>query len=146
MPGIDGQKMSKSYGNTIEIFAEGKPLEKVIKSIVTDSSTVAEPKNPDTCTVFALYSLFASNEEKASMAERYRAGGMGYGEAKKQLYEKIEAYFKQARQRRRELAQDLVNVESVLEDGARRARAVAQKTMARVREAVGLSTLRSGAG
>ncbi len=146
VPGIDGQKMSKSYRNTIEIFAEGKPLEKVVKSIVTDSSTVAEPKNPDSCTVFALYSLLASNEEKELMAERYRAGGMGYGEAKKQLYEKIEAYFKPARQRRRELAQDLGCVESVLADGARQARAEAQKTMAKVREAVGLSTLRSGAG
>jgi tryptophanyl-tRNA synthetase len=138
VPGTDGQKMSKSYRNTIEIFAEGKALEKPVKSIVTDSSTVAEPKNPDTCTVFALYSLFASDEEKAALAGRYRAGGMGYGEAKKQLYEKLEAYFQPARQRRKELAEDLAEVEKVLEKGARRARAEAQKTMERVREVVGL--------
>jgi len=85
VPGIDGQKMSKSYGNTIEIFAEGKPLRKVVMSIVTDSSTVADPKDPEKCNVFALYSLFATEEEKESLAARYRAGGMGYGEAKNAL-------------------------------------------------------------
>src|SRR5262249_32821296 len=82
VPGTDGQKMSKSYGNTIDIFAEGKPLRKTVMGIVTDSSTVADPKDPDKCNVFALYSLFASAEEKAALAARYRAGGMGYGEAK----------------------------------------------------------------
>src|SRR5438067_5196282 len=81
VPGIDGQKMSKSYGNTIEIFAEGKPLLKTVRSIVTDSTPVADPKDPDRCTVFALYSLFATPEEKEALAGRYRAGGMGYGDA-----------------------------------------------------------------
>src|SRR5438132_3310285 len=79
VPGVDGQKMSKSYGNIIEVFAEGKPLRKTVMNIVTDSSTVADPKDPDRCNVFALYSLFATDEEKAEMAARYRAGGMGYG-------------------------------------------------------------------
>jgi tryptophanyl-tRNA synthetase len=144
VPGTDGQKMSKSYRNTIEIFAEGKALEKPVKSIVTDSSTVAEPKNPDTCTVFALYSLFATDEQRQALAARYRAGGMGYGEAKKQLYEKIDSYFRPARARRKELAQDPQYVENVLERGAQRARREAEKTMERVREAVGLPAKRVG--
>src|SRR5215475_3543613 len=101
--GIDGQKMSKSYGNTIDIFAEGKPLQKTIMSIVTDSSKVEDPKDPERCNVFALYSLFATQEEKAALAARYRAGGMGYGEAKQLLYEKMEAYFAPARERRKQL-------------------------------------------
>jgi tryptophanyl-tRNA synthetase len=143
VPGTDGQKMSKSYRNTIEIFAEGKALEKPVKGIVTDSSTVAEPKNPDTCTVFALYSLFASGEERETLAARYRAGGMGYGEAKKQLYEKIDAYFRPARERRTQLAQDPQHVENVLVRGAQRARREAEKTMERVREAVGLPLKRA---
>jgi tryptophanyl-tRNA synthetase len=136
--GTDGQKMSKSYGNTIEIFAEGKSLQKTVMSIVTDSKTVADPKIPEQCNVFALYSLFANDSEKAAMAERYRAGGMGYGEAKKALLEKMDAYFAPARQRRKELAQDPNIVEDVLRKGARRARAEAQQTMAQVREAVGM--------
>jgi tryptophanyl-tRNA synthetase len=130
--------MSKSYGNTIEIFAEGNPLKKAVMSIVTDSSTVEDPKNPDKCTVYALYSLFANEAEKAALAERYRAGGMGYGEAKKLLLEKINAYFGPHRTERRRLADDLGYVENVLRDGANRAREAAQKTMARVREAVGM--------
>jgi tryptophanyl-tRNA synthetase len=139
IPGIDGQKMSKSYGNTIEIFAEGKPLHKRIKSIVTDSKTVEEPKDPDRCTVFALYGLFANEEEKATLAARYRAGGMGYGVAKDMLFEKMEAYFRPARERRKELVQNPEYVEDVLRRGAHRARAEAQQTTALVREAVGMS-------
>lgn len=138
IPGLDGQKMSKSYGNVIEIFAEGKPLRKAVMSIVTDSSTVADPKDPARCTVFALYSLFASDEEKAALADRYRAGGMGYGEAKQALLQKLEAYFAPYREKRRELARNPNTVEDVLRDGARRARAEAQKTLAMVREAVGM--------
>jgi tryptophanyl-tRNA synthetase len=138
VPGIDGQKMSKSYGNTIEIFAEGKPLRKTVMSIVTDSSTVADKKDPTHCNVFALYGIFATDDEKAALAERYRAGGMGYGEAKQALYEKIEAFFAAARQRRKELAANIQHVEEVLRDGARRARLDARKTMTLVREAVGM--------
>jgi tryptophanyl-tRNA synthetase len=138
VPGIDGQKMSKSYGNTIDIFAEGKPLRKVVMSIVTDSSTVADPKDPDKCNVFALYSLFATDEEKAAMAARYRAGGMGYGEAKNALLQKIEDYFAAARERRRQLAKDPATVEDVLRQGAQKARAEAQQTMVLVRDAVGM--------
>src|SRR5262249_36542680 len=133
IPGTDGQKMSKSYGNTIEIFAEGKPLKKTVMGIVTDSSTVADPKDPAKCTVFALYRLFASEEEKAALAARYRAGGMGYGEAKQALLEKIDKFFGPARERRKELAKSPATVEDVLREGARRARTEAQKTMALVR-------------
>ncbi len=136
--GTDGQKMSKSYGNTIDIFAEGKPLQKTVMGIVTDSKTVEDPKDPDTCNVFALYSLFATDAEKQALAARYRAGGMGYGEAKKLLLEKINAYFGPFREKRKQLAARPEQVEEVLTQGARRAREVARQTMARVRQAVGM--------
>jgi tryptophanyl-tRNA synthetase len=139
VPGIDGQKMSKSYGNTIDIFAEGKPLRKTVMSIVTDSTSVADPKDPDKCTVFALYSLFASKDEKAALAARYRAGGMGYGEAKQALLEKIDQYFGPARETRKKLVNDTGYVEGVLKAGAHKARAEAQETMALVRKAVGFN-------
>ena len=90
VPGIDGQKMSKSYGNTIEIFAEGKALKKTVMSVVTDSKTLEEPKDPTTCNVFALFSLFADEAEQEALAEEYRAGNFGYGTAKKRLLAKIE--------------------------------------------------------
>lgn len=138
VPGIDGQKMSKSYHNTIEIFAEGKPLKKTVMSIVTDSSKVEDPKDPERCNVFALYSLFATADEKAALAARYRAGGMGYGEAKQALLAKIEEYFAAARAKRKELTARPDYVEEVLRKGAQRARAEAQATMAQVREAVGM--------
>src|SRR5207253_10233928 len=96
--GTDGQKMSKSYGNTIEIFAEGKPLRKTVMGIVTDSKQVADPKDPEHCNVYALYRLFATEAERAAMAERYRSGGMGYAVAKEALLEKINAHFEPARQ------------------------------------------------
>lgn len=140
VPGIDGQKMSKSYNNTIEIFAEGKPLKKTVMSIVTDSSTVADPKDPDRCNVFALYSLFATEEEKAALAQRYRAGGMGFGEAKQALLEKIDLFFHDAREKRRQLAKNPDEVEGILKKCAQKARAEAQETMALVREAVGMKS------
>ncbi len=138
VPGIDGKKMSKSYGNTIDIFAEGKPLEKVVKSIVTDSTPMEAPKDPMTCNVYALYSLFATEAEKADLADKYRAGGMGYGTAKKMLLEKIETYFAPARAKRAELLKNPDHVEAVLQRGAAKARAEAQKTMDLARQAVGL--------
>lgn len=138
VPGINGDKMSKSYGNTIDIFAEGKPLQKTVMSIVTDSSSVADAKDPERCTVFTLYSLFATGPECEALAARYRAGGMGYGEAKKLLLEKINAHFEPARKKRKDLAANLDYVEEVLREGARKARAEAKATMALVREAVGM--------
>jgi tryptophanyl-tRNA synthetase len=138
VPGVDGQKMSKSYNNTIEIFAEGNALKKTVMGIVTDSSTVEDAKKPETCNVFALFSLFATADEQAALAARYRAGGMGYGEAKKQLLDKINEYFGPLRAKRKDLTQNLDYVESVLQRGAVRARAEAAATMELVRQAVGL--------
>jgi tryptophanyl-tRNA synthetase len=138
VPGTDGQKMSKSYGNTIDIFAEGKPLQKVVMGIQTDSTPVEAPKDPSRCNLFALYSLFATEEEKAGLAARYRAGGMGYGDAKKLLLQKIDSFFAPARERRRQLAADPEFVEGVLRRGAQKARAEARGTMAQVRKAVGM--------
>ncbi len=130
--------MSKSYGNTIEIFAEGKPLEKTVMGIKTDSTPMGQPLNPDGDNVFALYSLFASDAEKAEMAEMYRSGKIGYGVAKKALRAKVDAYFGPFRDKRKQLAQDPATVEDVLRAGAKRARAEAEATMALVRSATGL--------
>lgn len=138
VPGLDGQKMSKSYNNTIDLFAEGKSLQKTVMSIVTDSTPVEAPKDPQRCNVFALYGLFATEEEKSALALRYRAGGMGYGEAKKMLLEKINAYFAPARERRKHLAAHPNEVEAILQRGAQRAREEARQTMALVRQAVGM--------
>jgi tryptophanyl-tRNA synthetase len=139
VPGTDGQKMSKSYGNTIDIFAEGKPLEKTVMGIKTDSTAMGQPLNPDTCTVFTLFSLFATEAEKEALAREYRSGKIGYGGAKKLLKAKIDECFGPAREKRKQLAKDLDFVESVLREGAKKARAEAQLTMALVRQAVGLS-------
>lgn len=138
VPGIDGRKMSKSYGNTIGLFDEGKELKKKVMSIVTDSTPLEAPKDPETDHVFALIKLFASPEERAEIAAAYRAGGYGYGHAKKALLGMIDAHFAEARERRRALAADPDFVRDVLADGARHAREAARGTMARVREAVGL--------
>lgn len=138
VPGIDGQKMAKSYGNTIEIFSEGKELKSRVMSIVTDSKGLAEPKDPTTCNVFTLYSLFATEDEKREMAEKYRAGGYGYGHAKQELLGKIEGCFAPARERRRELMKNADYVRDVLRTNAARARVEARKTLDAAREACGL--------
>jgi len=138
VPGIDGQKMSKSYSNTIDIFSEGKALKKQVMKIVTDSKELEEPKDPDTCNVFALYKLFASEAEQAELAERYRAGGMGYGHAKTELLDKINELFGPMREKRAELADDMDFVEDVLRQGAEKARKLARETLRSARQAVGL--------
>lgn len=150
VPGTDGQKMSKSYGNTIDIFAEGKPLEKTVMSVVTDSTAVDAPKNPDTCNVVALYKLFATEAELAKLVDLYQhpmldaetrnGRPFGYGDAKKLLLAKINAYFEPARKRRKELERDPGYVEEVLQAGAKRARAVAQTTMRLARQMVGMGS------
>jgi tryptophanyl-tRNA synthetase len=139
VPGTDGQKMSKSYGNIIEIFAEGKPLEKAVMGIKTDSKPLGTPLDPETDTVFALYQLMATPEEQTKLADEYRAGKTGYGAAKKLLRAKIDEYFGPFREKRRQLAQDRGYVEEVLKQGAARARAEAQETMRLVRQAVGMA-------
>ena len=138
VPGIDGQKMSKSYGNTIEIFEPEESIKKKIMKIVTDSTPVEEPKDPEKCNVFALLKLVASSDELAEWENKYHGGGMGYGEAKKRLAELMIDYFKPFRQKRTELENNIDYVKQVLADGAERARTVADKTLAEVRNAVGL--------
>jgi tryptophanyl-tRNA synthetase len=138
VPGIDGQKMSKSYGNTIDIFGDEKETRKRVMSIVTDSSPVEAPKDPETSTVFQLHSLFANKEEAAAMREAFQRGGTGYGDFKKQLFAKLWDYFEPMRKRRTEILADPHYIDDVLERGAQRANAVADKVMARVRKAVGL--------
>lgn len=138
VPGTDGQKMSKSYGNTIDIFAEGKPLEKTVMSIKTDSTPLGQPLDPTTCNVFALYALFATEAEKADLAEQYRGGKIGFGAAKKMLKEKIDAYFAPFRAKRKELAARPDTVEDILREGAKKARLETERTMEKVRTASGL--------
>jgi len=138
VPGVDGQKMSKSYGNTIELFDEPKATRKRIMSIKTDSTPVEAPKNPDACNVFAIFKLLAEPDEIREMADAYRKGGLGYGEVKKRVAELYERTFGPARQRRAALAADPDHVEDVLADGAKRARAIAREVMERVRRACGL--------
>jgi len=142
VPGTDGRKMSKSYGNTIDIFAEGKVLKKQVMGIVTDSTPVEAPKDPTRCNVFQLYCLFATADEQAALADRYRAGGLGYGAVKSMLLEKIDSYFSPARERRKALASQPERVEAALRRGADKARREARETMNLVREAVGLGRYR----
>jgi tryptophanyl-tRNA synthetase len=138
VPGMDGEKMSKSYGNTIDLFEDPRSAKKKIMSIKTDSTPVADPKDPDKCNVFALLRLFTDPAETAEWVKRYRAGGMGYGEAKKRLAELFEAKFGPARERRAHLVKDPAYVEGVLAAGGRKARAVAQAVMEDVRTACGI--------
>jgi len=138
VPGSDGRKMSKSYDNTIQMFAPEKQLRKQVMGIVTDSKGVAEPKDPDGSTIVALYALVANAEERAAMAHAFRSGDIGYGDAKKALYEKILEHFGEARERRLALEKDADTVEDVLQDGAKRARAAVAELMHDVREAVGV--------
>lgn len=138
VPGIDGEKMSKSYGNTIELFPGEKPLRKRIMSIKTDTTPVEDPKDPDTSSIYQLYQLFATSEQQAALAGRYRAGGMGYGEAKQALFDAAWTHFAEASERRAELTQDLDTLEDILQDGARRARAKGAEVLDRVRTACGL--------
>ena len=138
IPGLDGQKMSKSYDNTIEIFGEGKAVRSKFMRIVTDSTPLEEPKDPDRCNVFALFKLMATPEEQLEMRERYKAGGMGYGHAKQALFEKYSEYFKEMRERRKKLLENPGEIEDILQDGAARARKIARVTMDRVLAAVGL--------
>ena len=138
VPGIDGQKMSKSYGNNIDIFGNEKETRKRIMSIVTDSTPVEAPKDPSRSTIVQLYSLVASNNEIAEMRERFQKGGAGYGDFKKQLFEKLWNYFAPMRKRREEILADKSYIDNALARGAKRANEVADVVMERVRAALGL--------
>ena len=138
VPGVDGQKMSKSYDNTVEIFEDFKSMKKKIMRFVTDSKTLEEPKDPDNCNLFDLYKLFADEGQQRDMAERYRAGGLGYGHVKKELVELIWEHFEPYRQRREELIKDPGTVLEILRKGGEKTNAVAEETMAKVREAIGI--------
>jgi tryptophanyl-tRNA synthetase len=141
VPGTDGQKMSKTYGNAIEMFASDKALRKQVMGIVTDSLPVEAPKDPEASTIYQLYRLFASPDEQAELARRFRAGGLGYGAAKQELLAKVLATFGPARERRAQLARHPDAIEEVLHDGARRARESAHALMEEVRRATGIGRL-----
>jgi len=139
VPGTDGRKMSKSYDNTIAMFASEKAIKKAVMGIVTDSTPVEEPKDTKSH-LFQLWSLFATEEERAEMFERAEKGGLGYGDVKKDLLRRLLDFFAPMRERRAELAARLDEVEDVLEDGARRARMLGEPVLAAAREAAGLGS------
>ncbi len=145
VPGLDGAKMSKSYGNAIDLFEEPKTLKKRILSIVTDPTPVEAPKDPHRSTIYALYTLFATPAESEEMAAKFRAGGYGYGDAKKALHEKVESKFGPLREKRSDWLARPDDLEAVLAAGAKRARAEAMPLLERVREAVGLRKRTRGA-
>jgi tryptophanyl-tRNA synthetase len=138
VPGLDGQKMSKSYGNTIDIFMDEKALRKRVMSIVTDSTPLEAPKDPEGSTIIALYRLFATPEQVQQMTDEFRAGGVGYGHFKQRLFEIIWEFFAPMRARRGELLANPEYVDGLLAQGAERARTVAQGTIERVWQATGL--------
>ena len=139
VPGIDGEKMSKSYDNTIELFETPKKLRKKVNRVKTDSTPVEDPKDPDQCAVFALYRLFADEQQQQDLAARYRSGGMGYGEAKAALYEAAMEHFAVARERREALERDPDTVEDILRAGAAKASEVGRGVLDRCRSACGLT-------
>ncbi len=138
VPGIDGQKMSKSYDNHLELFGTEKDTKARVMRIVTDSTPLEAPKNPDTCNVFALYRLVATEVQTQEMAGRYRAGGFGYGDAKKALFAVLWDYLAPLRAKRQELERDMAGVEAILTAGAARARGEARRTLDAARKAMGL--------
>ncbi len=139
VPGLDGQKMSKSYGNALPIFGDEKTTRKLInKKIVTDTTPLDQPKPTENSVILALYKLFASARDYETMVERHRSGGFGYGQFKQQLFEAYWEYFREAREKREWLLEHPEYVDDVLSAGAERAREEANKTLSRVRRAVGL--------
>ena len=142
VPGVDGQKMSKSYDNTIPLFDTPKAIKKRIMSVKTDSTPLEDPKDPDNCNAFALLKLFADDAEQAEWRQRYQAGGMGYGDVKKRIVELYEELFAPKREKRAELASHPDEVEDILRSGGEKARAIAGQVMEDVRHACGLVTAR----
>ena len=138
VPGLDGRKMSKSYGNVIPLFAEEKSLRKTIMRIVTNSQGVEEPKDPDESQIYLLYKLFASKEEQAELANRYRSGGMGWGEAKEELFRVVNRQLSPMRERFNAIMADIPALDKILEQGAAKARPIAAATVKRFRKAAGI--------
>jgi tryptophanyl-tRNA synthetase len=138
VPGLDGQKMSKSYDNTIQLFEELPALKKKIMGIKTDSTPVEDPKSPENSRILALYKLVASEADYQAMIADHERGGVGYGDFKKRLLQAVTDHFAPFRERRAEIVADPKYVDRVLAEGAEKARAVARKTLGRVRDAVGL--------
>lgn len=139
VPGLDGQKMSKSYGNTIDLFLDEKALRKQIMRIVTDSTPVEEPKNPDTCNVFQIYRLFLDKSQQEELRKRYLAGGTGYGDVKQELFETVRDFFAPQTEYRRELLANPDGIRETLAKGAEKARWAASKTLRKVRKKTGLA-------
>lgn len=137
VPGTDGKKMSKSYGNTIPLFGEEKVIKKAIMGIVTDSTGANDPKDPATCVIYQIHKLFLSAAEQKSLAAEYQ-GGLSYGDAKKKLLDAYMDHFGAMRAKREQLAKNPKEVEEILKEGALRASATASKTLERVYKAVGL--------
>jgi tryptophanyl-tRNA synthetase len=137
--GLDGRKMSKSYDNVIPLFLPSKKFRKVIMKIVTNSQDVDEPKDPDTSHIFSLYKLFATEKEQAEARERYLAGGMGWGHAKQELFEIMEAHFAPMREKYDALMNDPAHIDKILKEGAEKARAIAAATVKRLRDAIGIN-------
>jgi tryptophanyl-tRNA synthetase len=138
VPGIDGQKMSKSYNNFINVFLPEKELKKIVMSIVTDTTPLESPKNPDTCNVFALYRLLADKEQIVAMRENYLRGGYGYGAAKTALYELLLEKFAKQRETYNYYMNNRNELDERLLQGAEKARKIAKATLNRVREKLGL--------
>lgn len=142
IPGTDGRKMSKSYGNVIDVFLPEKELRKQVMGIVTDSTPLEDPKNPDTCNVFALYRLLGTDMQTEEMRQRYLTGGFGYGHAKQALFELIMDSFTVERQRFDMLMADRGEIERLLSEGAAKARPTAMAVLGRLREALGYGPMR----
>jgi tryptophanyl-tRNA synthetase len=137
IPGTDGRKMSKSYGNVVDVFLPKKQLKKQVMGIQTDSTPLEDPKDPNTCNVFALYKLLATDEQSKQLAEKYRGGNFGYGHAKTALLELILEEFGSAREKFDHYIENPEEVFSALKMGAEKARPVAQATLNRVRNKLG---------
>ena len=138
VPGLDGRKMSKSYGNTIPLFVSEKTLRKTIMRIVTNSQAVEEPKDPESSQIFLLYKLFANTDEQAALAARYRAGGMGWGEAKEELFRAVNRELTPIREKFEAIMADIPALDKILEQGAEKARPIASATVKRLRKAAGI--------
>ena len=139
VPGTDGRKMSKSYGNTIPLFGTDEEIKKAVMSIVTDSKTPDEPKDPDTCNIFALHKLFLSSDEALLLADRYIKGGLGYKESKDMLLAEILNLVSPMRERREMYAKDLDKVKEILKKGGEKAKEIAERKMKIVRDNVGVT-------